>query len=601
MNSCGPVRFARVVLATGAALFTSTVAARGALAQPGAIEPAPAPQDPLAALEAVPTPLGWSRTSVAAWRDAAGLTVTAERQPGTCLERQGFAGTATGLYFDLPSEVGARARCLQRLDDVVIVRFGWGLAVANTQQYGVVDTLHDQIAAALRPATDVPGVGTLRTRLPIEPSPDGVVIRGLSAPVSLRVRALPGSCGMAPPEPSGSVVVSLAGARWAVDPRLSGDRASFCLERQRDALAVILDGPLAGPPAPYGAQPTPLHPELRTIVEALHDEVARTDPAPRWFGRSADRVDLPQVGITLRGDDARGNGWSVDHTPGRQFKLVDGAVYGEPDTDLLVPREPGRHAIGFRRGPCALASSQPGGGLTPRELGPIEREPGGRSHLCVRAPGATFHVVLRELDAGALDDRDDVRDVLAAFALSVGVPVAGRPSRTDLALLLGIASASTGTGVVVRGRAAWQTGRPLSLSLRAEAAFGVAGDDFHPGEAAAASEDEIKLPGDALVEGRVAIGGAYTLGPLTADVAVGATLADYWPGRSWLDTSVGLAAWRGRDRLGVRYEVTPLRWSQAVELTVARPPVAVMLRALTLPDLAGSSTRGLELAIGITR
>lgn len=575
------------------------------------------PADDLAtALAAIAPPPGWVLAEPTTWRDPTGLVIHAAAEPGTCVERGGFAGVTPAPYFHLSSAAIDRVQgCLQRPADVVIVTFAWTPAGAGVEQIRAADALRAAIADVVRPAVTIAGVGEVRPRLALIPTADGAALVGLPAPAGIRLRSQPGTCGAAPPDPALPLtVMAPSGERWAGDARADARTAMYCLERSADALTVIVDGPLAGPAGPTGGPPVAVRAEVIEVLAALHAALAHGDPAPRWYGGGHDTVALPQVGVTLRGRESLDAGWAIDRTPGRTYKLIDGATLGEPGVDLLVPRWPTRHAVGFSRGPCAADRTAPAAGLIPAELGAIAIAPGPtwRALACVHGRAADYQVIIRAIDDAASADPDEVRDLIGGFARSVGVPIAGRPMRFDNLVLLAvpIVTGDDGTshgGLAVRARATLMVGRPWSLVGRAEVAFGVAGDAFHAGEPAPSGPDEetLELPGDVLGELRGGGGVAYSVGPVTADALVGAALAAYWPDDSWLDASVGVGYWRGRERIGVRYGLTPLRLAHAVELTYARPRFAALVRFQTFPtdqpahDQAGSPNSGLELAVGL--
>lgn len=491
-----------------------------------------------------------------------------------------------------------------------------GPAVATARPDG--EPAPGQGAVDEQGAGELPAVGDVRGPWTLTPIPGGFAIDGLAEPTVVHVRAVPGSCaGVAAERGLERGLMPPRGARWASEVRTDADDAALCLEREQDALAVTVHGAVLV--ADGTSTVRTWNPELRAVLEAWHDAVERSGPPPRWFGLSADRVALPRVGVDLRGTAQHGDGWELDRTPGARYKLVDGGPLGEPDTDLLVPRYPHRLAVGFARGPCPGVEASSAGrsvsGLVPAEVSGVVVDPGPTFHAraCVRAPQGEYRVVIRTVDEGAPANDDDVRATIAAFAQSVGVPIAGRPYRLDGAALVAVPlvrtdDGSTRGGVALRARALFQLGRPWSLMAGGELALGAAGDAYHPGEAppAGPDEDTVDLPGDLLAEARVSVGAGRVLGPVTIDVMTSAVATTYWPDHSWLDVGVGASWWRGRDRLRVRYAVTPLRWSQVIELSAARPPIAVLVRGLDFPTDepahadAGGPRRALELAIGVT-
>lgn len=363
---------------------------------------------PLAdALADVEPPIGWAHVDDArvVWRTVEGLFVSVDAQPGTCVAQGGVADARHADYFVIPVASWTRiTRCLQRATDAVIVVAGdvtdqSARAVTNPD----VDLLLDQIAARLHPPVTVPVVNvTLSARLALEATADGFAIHGLAEPTVVSLALAAGSCATLPPDRARRLrnpAPAMVGDAWGGDP--VGDRHTlrYCVERRDDAVVVIVEKPADTD------TDIALVPALADVLAALHDGIVAAGPTPRWFGGRHAEVALPHAGFTLRATAELDNGWMVTAPDGGRWKVVDGAAWGAPGTDLLLPTRRYRYAVGVLPVRCAMTET--GGArvdVFPRELGAatvVGDGPTWSASACAVGPGGSYAVFARVLDADA--------------------------------------------------------------------------------------------------------------------------------------------------------------------------------------------------------
>lgn len=557
------------------------------------IDPPPPAVSHEAALAPIDPPAGWARVpnERIVWRNAAGNFVSVAADTGTCRERRGFVDDRYPGYFRMPGVLSDRdTYCLQRKDDVALVTVGVtgvDTMVVTVPVLPATTWLLSEIRDRLRPEVQVPVLDVaVQPLLPVEATADGLVVHGADEPVTIALAATPGACGALPRGFDDGHVTPMAGERWSGDVRIEGDAVVFCLERRDDAVEVIVTG---------GGAPHWLDPAVRDVLHALHVAVMGASPhgVPRFFGGGHEALALPRTGVHLRDTVWLDAGWQVRARPALRFKLVDGAAFGEPDSDLLLPTRPYRYAIAFRRAACAdtlVPHDPPADALFPAQLSAIRADGAGkvvRAEACAAAPAETFVVVVRALGGhGFADDPRIARAVTTAFARSAGVEVPGRAFRNETLLLLSapivrsVDATRWGVAMRMRSRGVW--GRPYGVAAQVDLAFGLAGDHWRPGPEPDDGE-EGAAETDGLGEARVALGGAASLGDFALDAMAGVAWQRFWPDGDWLEASIGLGVHLGRNRLQARYTRTILRPADAAEVVLAVPPVAIYAKATRFP------------------
>lgn len=564
-------------------------------------QPAPPPSSTLEpALATIAPPAGWARIADprVAWRSLAGVAVFAEAQPGSCLARGGYHDPRWPDYYRVAAgSHGALELCLQLP--------GQAVAVTATHAHdAAVVTVIGAIAERLRPPVAVPIVDVaIRPRLAVVATEDGFTIHGLARPTRVTLTAALGSCATLPPGRAAALTTPIAplrGERWAGRPRGDARTAAYCLERRTDAIEVLVDEPVVS-----AAAPGVLEPELAAVLAALHDAVAAGADAPHWFGVAADEIDLPHTGITLRARHQLDAGWVVADDARQRWKRVAGDGWSEPDTDLLLPTQRARYAIGFRPEPCLRgdgARSPRDVALFPDGLGAATTSGNGatlRLSACAVGVGASFAVIVLVLDDDAPDNARDVRAIATSFARSAGLTVRGMPLRLETFSLVTVPvlwtdDQPTQWGVLLRARYQATWGRPLGLVGMGEVAVGGATDDFHPG----LEDDPEATRGDFLGELRGGLGLAYSAGPITVEGLGTAAVHDLWPDASWLELSVGAGVHLGSAQVKLRYVRGITEPANAAEVVVLARPAAVFVKLIDFGRAA--ARRGVEVGVGVT-
>lgn len=568
------------------------------------------------ALDEVPVPAGWERVpdALVVWRDPGGQFVSVAPEGGTCLARGGLTDPRRAPYFYLPTSTADRiSLCLQGPDGVAIVTMGTvergGVAAVDRAD---VVALVGAVADRLHPGVALPVIGApFRPALAITARDDGFAIAGLDRPTRVTVVSALGACGTLPPglaPPPGRPLAPLPGPRWSAAPRGDAGRVLACLERADDAIALVIDDPALAPGGAALAAP------LVELLAQVHDVVAASAGAPRFFGGGHPSIELPRTRVTLSDTLALGGGWRLRAAPSLRWKLVDGAGWDERGADLLVPTVPHRYAIGFRPARCTAAPTGPvpprEAALFPRELGAIAVSGHGetwRAEACARGTAGSFAVVVRALRADDPDDPSAVRTTATAFARSVGVAVRGTQFRLDTLGLVTVPivwSADNGTraALAMRGRASGVWGRPFGLAGEAEFALGVGGESWDPRPEDTENPDHPDA--DLLAELRGGIGVAATFGPLTLDVLGGAVAQRFWPDGDWLTVSAGATFTFDTLYVQARYRATLPHRASAAELVIALDRIAIYGRLQGFADdtdeyvEAGRPRTGLELGVG---
>ncbi len=174
-----------------------------------------------------------------------------------------------------------------------------------------------------------------------------------------------------------------------------------CVETREGFVAITVGS---------GAAPDALDDLMATILRVARARFG--DPQIN----EADPWRLPRTQQLLAGADPR------------TWKVVDGAAYGLPGGDVLLPLGTPTHAIGIREGPCqpgTTAAPYEFEALFPRPLGRIwiEREPRPRAWVCLRNGDVTATIAL--IGGGLPEIADPVlapllADIAGTYGVSVG-------------------------------------------------------------------------------------------------------------------------------------------------------------------------------------
>jgi hypothetical protein len=544
------------------------------------------------------------------------MRVTVQPVPWSCRRHRGPPVDAAPIYVRLPDKADGRIYlCLQLPTESALVRVEGAQALSATTQLdaGVI-ALASSIASALRPPAVLIGLGaSIQPRLAVTTTTHGFDVHGLDVRPRFQLRVVPGTCGMAPAARKAPKVLWPRSAAGRLPLRGDARRVTTCFERRDDAVEVTIDEPaLIEAPVPEVGRgainpptqgPPTLDDDLADVLAALVATVEQTDLAPRIYAVRGPELTLPRSRLTLRTSHATGGGWVTTSALRHDFKLVDGAAWGEPVADMLLPIRPYRYAVAVRRGPCAYTTPATSP-LVPAALGPVRIGgvgPGWRTRVCVG--GQIVVTILHVGTPSSPSSTADVRAVVTDIARAAGMTLPGPEFQVrgvgffTIGMVWPEGGGGPSSAGALRARSRYVVGRPGGFAAEVEGAIGAGGGAFQPGSNTGQA--------DVIGELRVGIGGAWTTGRWTAAALISADWDSYWPDSSWLRGALSLSVDAGPLQAELRYTGSALRPAHALDLLLIKGRYAAMFRSVTFPGdepthtEAGRPRLGVEIGLGI--